>query len=209
MIRYKTAVMAAATAMAVFSPGAQAQTASGKFTCDAETYTIESAVAAWIPADKSFVVWAFTAKLTDDELKAYAFVEGSGRMKDQPKALSDKAFQKVGWDAQKKAREGKSIMLRGSLKESAQKVEWKNADRATLMYVNCLKNANLNFNMYPGDKNPKMDIAKAFKSFDFPLKDGAKVKYQTIAFSHAPNPKGIDTKTTWDYKVDTRVYVLE
>jgi hypothetical protein len=207
MIRHNTAAMSAATVMAVFSLGAQAQTASGKFTCDGETYNIESAVAAWVPEKKDFTVWAFAAKFTDDELRAHAFIES--RLNNKPKAFSDKAFQKAGWDMQAKTQKVKYVMLQGRLKENAQKVEWSNTQGGSLMYVKCLTNVNLNFNMHPGDRDPKADIAKAFKSFDFPLKDGAKVKYQTIAFSHAPDPKGIKTKATWDYKVEAKVYTVE
>lgn len=198
--------------LAAFTFGVQAQSASGKFTCDGETYNIESAVAAWVPEKKSFTVWAFTAKFGDDELKAYAFIEGARDLGSPPKAFSDKAFQKAGSDMQAKARAVKSVMLRGNLKESAQKVEWANLKGGALMYVKCLTNVNLNFNLYPGDKNPKADVAKAFKSFDFILKDGAKAKYQTVAFSFEPDKSKkhtMQTKATWDYKVDAKVYTIE
>ena len=106
-------------------------------------------------------------------------------------------------------RNTKYIKLSATLKEPAATVDLKNLRGGALMYVNCLKNANLNFNMSPGVKDPAADILKAFKSFDFPLKDGAKVKYQTVAFKHAANPKNITNSVTWDYKVDAKVYVIE
>ena len=212
MLRHKIAVISAATAMAMFTLGAQAQTASGKFTCDGETNTIESAVAAWVPEGKNFIVWAFASKFSDEELKAFAFAQAASRMKKAPKARSDPAFSKVGDDMRyNKVDKINYMMIRGELKTEAPKVEWTNTDRATLIYVKCLKNANLNFSMRPGEKDAKSDITKAFKSFDFPLKDGAQIKYQTTAFKHdaAPKGKGIDVKTTWDYKVDAKVYVIE
>ena len=209
MLRDRFCMSVAAAIFAAASFGAQAQTASGKFTCDAETYTVESAVAAWVPGAKMFYVWALAGKFSDEELKALAFAEGGRNLKTSPKAMSDKGFQKAASDAQTRKRSVKHVMMRGYLKDNAARVDWKNVDGATLMYVNCLKNENLNFSMRPGEKDPNSDITKAFKSFDFPLKDGAKVKYQTIAFKHAANPKGISTSVTWDYKVDTRVYVIE
>ena len=212
MLRHKIAAISAATALAMFTLGAQAQTASGKFTCDGETYNIESAVAAWVPEGKNFIVWAFASKFSDEELKAFAFAQAASRMKTVPKALSDPDFRKVGDDMRyKKVKTTNYVMIRGELKTAAPKVEWPNTDGATLMYVKCLKNENLNFSMRPGEKDAKSDITKAFKSFDFPLKDGAQIKYQTAAFKHdaAPKGKGIDVKTTWDYKVDAKVYVIE
>jgi hypothetical protein len=212
MLRHKIAAMSTATALAVFTWGAQAQTASGKFTCDNESNTIESAVAAWVPEGKNFIVWAFASKFSDEELKAFAYAQAASRMKTPPKALSEPAFKKIGDDMRyKKVSNVNYVMIRGELKTAAPKVEWANTDRATLMYVKCLKNENLNFSMRPGEKDAKSDITKAFKSFDFPLKDGAQIKFQTIAFKHdaAPKGKGIDTRTTWDYKVDAKVYVIE
>lgn len=209
MMMKRTGMLVMGTLGALLTTTALAQNASGKFSCDNETNTIVSSVAAWNPETKSFYIWGLPEKFSDEELKALAIIEGGSGMKGSPKLMADKAFQKAAWDAQGRKRKMKYVMIRGTLKDGAAKVEWSNVRGSTLMYVKCLVNVNLNFSLYPGDKKPEADVTKAFRSFDFPLKDGATAKVQTVAFKHDGNPKGITTKVTWDYKMDAKVYTVE
>ncbi len=207
-MRYATA--AAALCATAFCSAASAGPAKGNVECEGTRHAIKSAVAIWVPEKKQFQVMFYTEALSDADQALAARLEGESVLGKIPQGMQPQTVEE-----QKKRREFSNVramLVRGYLKEVADKIEEKNITGAVLFSANCGKNSSFNMSMRYGEKEAYADLKKQLPGLVFPLKQGATVKLTTGKFERKPDAakkSGSQMSAAWQFQGESKLVVIE